>query len=70
MITVASTFTADQLNTADGKAELKEALLTRFHEIAEQDESTYGKSAGADDPHHVGPPYHVQDLEFTKFVVQ
>lgn len=70
VITVASTFTADQLNTADGKAELKEALLTRFHEIAEQDESTYGKSAGADDPHHVGPPYHVQDLEFTKFVVQ
>lgn len=70
VITVASTFTAERLNSAEGKDELKEALLTRFHEIAEQDEATYKKGAGADDPTHVGPPYHVQDIDFTKFVVQ
>ncbi len=70
VLTISSTFTYDDLKTDEGKAELKEALLTRFHEIAEQDEATYGKSAGHDDPTHVGPPYHVQDLEFTKFVMQ
>ena len=70
VITVASTFTANDLNTEKGKAELKDALLSRFHEIAEQDKATYGKGAGADDPAHVGPPYHVEDINFTKFVVQ
>jgi flagellar basal body-associated protein FliL len=70
VLTVSSTFTYDDLKTENGKAELKAALLDRFHEIAEQDEATYGKSAGAEDPAHVGPPYHVEDLDFTKFVVQ
>ncbi len=70
VITVASTFTYERLSTDEGKAELKEALLKRFHEIAEQDEATYSQAAGSDDPTHVGPPYHVQDIEFTKFVMQ
>lgn len=70
VITVATTFYYDELSSEGGKAEFKQALLNRFNEIAEQDEATYAKGAGHDDPSHVGPPYHVQDLEFTKFVMQ
>lgn len=67
--TIPSTFTYDELKTPEGKARLKEALLERFHEIAEIDAAEAKAGAGAEDPHHVGPPYHVQDVFFTKYVV-
>lgn len=67
--TIPSTFKADELKTPEGKARLKEALLDRFHEIAEIDAAEAKAGAGADDPAHVGPPYHVQDVYFTKYVV-
>ena len=70
VITVASTFTSEDLKSEAGKEELKKALLNRFAEIAEIDEADYKVSAGHDDPTHVGPPYHVQDVVFTKFAIQ
>lgn len=63
---VASGFTADQLRSEQGKIELKRQLLDEFAHIAEQDEAN--AKAGAD-THEVGPPYHVQDVGFTEFVV-
>lgn len=65
IVAVTSTFSASELKTPEGKQQLKESLLTRFAEIAEQDASEY-KSA---DPHHVGPPYHVMDVYFPKIIV-
>lgn len=65
IVAVTSTYSASELKTPEGKQQLKESLLTRFAEIAEQDSSEY-KSA---DPHHVGPPYHVMDVYFPKFLV-
>lgn len=70
VISVASTFRANQLRSEEGQAKLKEALLERFHEIAEVDAAEAKASAGYDDPAHVGPPYHVMDVHFTKYVIQ
>jgi flagellar basal body-associated protein FliL len=67
VIAVTSTFSASELNTPDGKERLKDALRTRFAEIAERDAAEYG--AAAEDYHHVGPPFHVMDVYFTKYLV-
>lgn len=68
VIDVASTFTQDDLRTPEGKEQLEEALLDRFHEIAERDEAEH--KASVHDPAHVGPPFHVMDVEFPEFVFQ
>lgn len=70
VLDVASRFTSGQLKTEDGKQELEKRLLARFHEIAEVDKNALKGSATADDPAHVGPPYHVLDVDFTKYVIQ
>ena len=70
VISVASTFSSAELRTAEGKADLKRALLEKFNEIAETDSAEAKASASAGDATHVGPPYHVLDVYFTKFVVQ
>jgi len=70
VIGVASTFTAEQLSSGEGKADFKRALLEKFGEIAETDEAELKASASAEDTAHVGPPYDVIDVYFTKFVVQ
>lgn len=70
VITEASQMTSNDLLTEDGKAQLKKRLLDRFHEIAERDAADLKRSAAADDPTHVGPPYHVYDVHFTKYAVQ
>ncbi len=64
---VTSTFTAQELKQPEGKAELKQALLERFAEIAEQDSADY--KAGAKEEGHVGPPYHVMDVFFPKYLI-
>ncbi|MCW2961067.1 MAG: hypothetical protein JWM90_1454 [Thermoleophilia bacterium] len=63
---VASGFTAAELRSEEGKLQLKRELLDEFAAIAERDEAE--AKAGAES-HEVGPPYHVQDVGFTKFVV-
>jgi flagellar basal body-associated protein FliL len=68
VMSVAATFTADELKTAEGKQDLKQQLLARFAEIAEQDTAEY--KAGAHDPAHVSPPFNVMDVYFTKYVIQ
>lgn len=70
VISVASTFDAAALRTTEGKTDFKRALLEKFDEIAETDEAELKASASAGDTAHVGPPYHVVDVYFTKFVVQ
>lgn len=70
VITVASTFKSSDLKTEQGKDRLKTALLDRFHEIEEVDSAEAKQSAGSDDPAHVGPPYHVMQIDFTNYVVQ
>ena len=70
VITVASTYHAADLNTPEGKEELRRALITKFTEIAEKDAAEAKGDAGAADPAHVGPPFHVADVLYTKFVVQ
>lgn len=67
---VASTFNSDDLKTQAGKARLETALLDRFHEIEQVDTADLKSSAAAGDPAHVGPPYHVIDITFPKFVIQ
>lgn len=67
--TIPLTFTSRELKTPEGQIELKKALLDRFHEIAEQDAAEAKADAASEDPAHVGPPYHVMDVYFTKFVV-
>ncbi|MCW2956956.1 MAG: hypothetical protein JWO69_1825 [Thermoleophilia bacterium] len=66
VIYVASSFDGATLRTEKGKGELKRQLLEEFAAIAEADEAA--AKAGAD-THEVGPPYHVQDVVFTNFVV-
>jgi flagellar basal body-associated protein FliL len=68
VMSVAATFTADELKSADGKQKLKQQLLARFAEIAETDTAEH--KAGAHDPTHVSPPFHVMDVYFTKYVIQ
>lgn len=68
VITVASTFKSDRLLTSDGQAEFKAALLDKFHAIEQVDAAE--AKAGAEDPAHIGPPYHIEDVYFTKYVVQ
>lgn len=70
VISVSSTFTGDQLRSEEGKENLKKALLERFSEIAEVDAIELKSSAAANDPSHVGAPYHVMDVAFTKYVIQ
>jgi flagellar basal body-associated protein FliL len=70
IITETSMMSSLQLLTEDGKAELKKRLLDRFNEIAERDTAELKRSASADDSEHVGPPYHVYDVQFTKYAVQ
>jgi flagellar basal body-associated protein FliL len=67
VMNVTSGFTTRELNSKEGKLLLKEALLTRFAEIAEQDAADY--KAGAEDGPHAGPPYHVMDVFFTKYII-
>lgn len=69
VITTASGFSKSQLDTLAGQAELKTELLAKFHEIAETDAAEAKAGAAADDPLHLGPPYHVMDVFFTKFIV-
>ncbi|MCW2927185.1 MAG: hypothetical protein JWM86_1153, partial [Thermoleophilia bacterium] len=64
-----STFTSTELSTEVGKTKLKEQLLARFAEIAETDAAEAKAGAASEDPTHVGPPYHVLDVFFTKYVV-
>ena len=68
VVSVTSTFTADTLLKPEGKAELKRALLSKFAEIAEKDAEAY--KAGASTEGHVGPPFHVQDVYFTKYIIK
>jgi flagellar basal body-associated protein FliL len=70
VLTEASQMDSDFLMTEAGKAQLKKNLLDRFHEIAVADEAALKSSAEADDPSHLGPPYHVSDIQFTKYAVQ
>ena len=70
ILTEASQMESDFLKTEHGKAELKKRLLDRFNEIAVTDEAALKSSAEADDPTHLGPPYHVSDIQFTKYAVQ
>jgi flagellar basal body-associated protein FliL len=64
---VTSTFTAQELKNPEGKASLKQELLERFSEIAEQDAADY--KAGAAEEGHAGPPYHVMDVFFPKYLI-
>jgi len=69
-IRVGTTFSSDDLLTDGGKQEFKDALLTEFSNIAEQD-AAETKSTEQDPAHiGIGPPYHVQDIYFNDFVVQ
>jgi flagellar basal body-associated protein FliL len=70
VISEASQMTSDFLETPDGKAELKKQLLKSFHQIAVRDEADLKRSAAAGDPEHVGPPYYVYDVQFTKYAIQ
>jgi flagellar basal body-associated protein FliL len=63
-----STFSAQQLKSPEGKLELKQALLQKFAEIAEQDAADY--KAGAREEGHVSPPFHVMDVFFPKYVIK
>jgi flagellar basal body-associated protein FliL len=69
VIEVASGFSSKELQTDAGKGKLKDALIDRFHQIAEVDAAEAKTDANAQDSAHVGPPYHVLDVDFTKFVV-
>jgi flagellar basal body-associated protein FliL len=69
VIEVTSGFNAKDLQTDAGKTKLKQALLDRFHQIAEVDAAEAKTDANAADPAHVGPPFHVLDVDFTKFIV-
>jgi flagellar basal body-associated protein FliL len=65
IVDAAGTFSASELKSPEGKEQLKDLLRQKFAEIAEQDATDYK----SDDPHHVGPPYHVMDVYFTKYIV-
>lgn len=68
VVTVTSTFTAEELLKPDGKVALKRALLSKFDEIAEMDADEY--KAGAKVEGHVGPPFHVQDVYLTRYIIK
>ncbi len=68
VVSVTSTFKAETLLQPEGKAELKRALLTKFAEIAEKDAEAY--KAGVHTEGHVSPPFHVQDVYFTKYIIK
>lgn len=70
VLTVASSFPSSTLLTEDGKNQFKKRLLTRFDEIAERDTADFKVSANSGDSAHVGPPYHVLDVQFTKYAIQ
>ena len=69
IVSITSTYTAKRLLEPEGKLELKRALLTEFDQIAEMDSDEY-KAGAKPDSDHVGPPYHVQDVYFTKYIVK
>lgn len=66
IVDAAGGFSRQELQTPEGKEQFKDALRRKFVEIAEQDKSEFS----SDDPTHVGPPYHVADVYFTKYIVQ
>lgn len=69
VIKVLSSMSSDTLRTEKGKEKAVKMMLDEFHHIAEVDAAEAKAGAGADDPTHVGPPYHVYDAFFTKLVV-
>ncbi|MBC7645427.1 MAG: flagellar basal body-associated FliL family protein [Thermoleophilia bacterium] len=66
VIDTVSQFTAAQLNTADGKAQLKSELQKAFGQVATKD------AHGTPDLKHdvTLAPYHIKDVMFTDFAVQ
>lgn len=63
-----ATFSAQELKSPEGKLDLKEAMLTKFAEIAEQDAADYKPAAQVEGS--VTPPFHVMDVFFPKYVIK
>jgi len=65
VIETVSQFTTTQLNTADGKSQLKAELLRALAQVAAKDEH------GAAPKHDLSmAPYKIKDVLFTDFAVQ
>ncbi|MCW2926027.1 MAG: hypothetical protein JWM98_3431 [Thermoleophilia bacterium] len=70
VITELTSTSYSTLHTLPGQKAFKTALLGRFDEIAEVDAAELKSSAEGSDPTHLGPPYHVVDVTFTKLALQ
>lgn len=70
VIDVTSRFRAAELQTPEGKRDLKKALLVRFEQIAEQDAAAAGKTPEGEVHNPTHAPFHVMNVYLQELAVQ